>query len=68
MTDETRDPAASLGSLTNRERADRARDFPSNTCGASRHAHMVAEDMADGVHGDDLLALIQANLDLRESR
>ena len=38
----------------NKSRADRARDFPRNTCAASRHAQMVAEAMSDGVHGDDL--------------
>ena len=48
------DNAAKLDILTDAERADRARDFPRNTCGASRHAQMVAEAMAAGVHGDDL--------------
>lgn len=31
-----------------RERADEARDFPTNTCGASRHAEMIADALIDG--------------------
>lgn len=30
------------------EQAEKARDFPNNTCGPSRHAHMLAEQLMDG--------------------
>jgi len=41
-----------VGSAANS--SDAARDFPRNTCAASRHAQMVAEAMSDGVHGEEL--------------
>lgn len=31
-----------------RRRVDRARKFPSNTCPASRHLHLIAEALAGG--------------------
>ena len=31
-----------------RRRANRARNFPENTCSASRHLHMIAEALATG--------------------
>ena len=31
-----------------KRRAARARRFPVNTCGASRHVHMMADDLARG--------------------
>lgn len=31
-----------------RRRANRARNFPENTCSASRHLHMIAEVLATG--------------------
>lgn len=31
-----------------RRRVDRARDFPANTCPASRHLHLIAEILAAG--------------------
>lgn len=31
-----------------RRRVNRARNFPENTCSASRHLHMIAEQMAAG--------------------
>ncbi len=31
-----------------RRRANRARDFPNNTCPASRHLHLIAEHLAGG--------------------
>ena len=31
-----------------RRRVNRARDFPANTCSASRHLHMIAERLAAG--------------------
>lgn len=31
-----------------RRRVNRARNFPENTCGASRHLHLIAERMAAG--------------------
>lgn len=53
MTQEENEMSAPmLGSMA--QRADLARDFPHNTCAASRHAQMVAEAMASGVYGDDL--------------
>ena len=30
------------------KRMDAARDFPRNTCGASRHAQSIAEDLLNG--------------------
>lgn len=31
-----------------RKHANKWRDFPVNTCGASRHLHMLADDLAKG--------------------
>jgi hypothetical protein len=31
-----------------RRRVNRARNFPTNTCGASRHLHMMADALAEG--------------------
>lgn len=31
-----------------RRRVNRIRNFPNNTCGASRHLHMIAEQLATG--------------------
>ena len=31
-----------------RRRVSRARNFPDNTCSASRHLHMIAERLANG--------------------
>jgi hypothetical protein len=31
-----------------KRRAARARRFPANTCGASRHVHLMADDLARG--------------------
>lgn len=31
-----------------RRRVNRARKFPTNTCGASRHVHMMADALASG--------------------
>jgi len=31
-----------------RRRVNKARDFPKNTCGASRHLHIMAESLATG--------------------
>lgn len=31
-----------------RRRVNRARDFPANTCSASRHLHLIAERLANG--------------------
>jgi hypothetical protein len=39
-------PCNKLANL--RRRVDRARDFPANTCPASRHLHMIAEALATG--------------------
>lgn len=35
-----------------RRRCNRARNFPTNTCGASRHAEMIADDILAGRLGD----------------
>ena len=32
-----------------RRRVDRARDFPKNTCGASRHVQLMADELAAGL-------------------
>lgn len=51
--------------------ADKARDFPRNTCGASRHLHMMAEDLivngrytmfdSDPAHcAESILAVLQS--------
>lgn len=40
------DDKARLNNL--RRRVNRARNFPENTCSASRHLHMIAERMAAG--------------------
>ena len=39
-------PANKLPNL--RRRVNRARKFPDNTCGASRHLHIIAEALATG--------------------
>lgn len=39
-------PANKISNL--RRRVNRARKFPTNTCGASRHLHLVAECMLRG--------------------
>jgi hypothetical protein len=31
-----------------RRRANKARNFPENTCGASRHLHIIAEQLSRG--------------------
>lgn len=38
-----------ISNLTNlRRRVNRARNFPMNTCGASRHVHLMADALASG--------------------
>lgn len=39
-------PANRLGNI--RRRVNRARNFPTNTCPASRHLHLMAEHLATG--------------------
>ena len=46
MTDNTIHPANRL--RNQRRRTDRARRFPDNTCPASRHVHLIAEQLATG--------------------
>lgn len=46
MSGEVRDDPKLLTNL--RRRVNRARNFPTNTCAASRHVHLMAEALAVG--------------------
>jgi hypothetical protein len=41
-----------------RRRVTRARKFPTNTCGASRHLHMIADNLLDCPHLDYLSTMV----------
>ena len=54
-----------------RRRVNRARDFPENTCSASRHLHMIAERMAAGkpypIHPAEIEHFAETMLSVLES-
>ena len=54
-----------------RRRVNRARNFPENTCSASRHLHMIAERMAVGkpthIHQAEMEHFAETMLSVLES-
>lgn len=45
-----------------RRRVNRAREFPTNTCGASRHVHRIA----DGIMRGNYCGMVSSNLSREE--
>jgi hypothetical protein len=64
-----RDSAARLCSLSCLERLERARNFPHNTCAASRHAQMIGEEMlrkeGEKTEAESILATVAALYEAR---
>lgn len=76
-SDTTGKSAPTLGSLCMVDRAEKARNFPHNTCAASRHAQVIGEAMARGLFvcdgdsecsrnaGESILAVVAALYEAR---
>jgi hypothetical protein len=58
-------PANRLANL--RRRVNRARQFPANTCPASRHLHLIADDLLRGTPIDDQEHCAETMLSVLES-